>query len=88
MAATNWSDADTARALQFWKQYQRDHDVSDRMGQTVGIDPIEGRVWCGERLRDVKAAAQADGVFTPLLCIRVGADYYVRKGRRSCLKVE
>jgi hypothetical protein len=87
MSASNWTDADTTRALEFWKAYQRDHDISDRIGQTVGIDPVGGGVWFGERLRDVVEAARADGVFTPVLCLRAGFDYYRRKHRRSCLKV-
>ena len=37
---TPWTEADTAKALQIWADYQRDHDVSDRVGQAVGIDPV------------------------------------------------
>ena len=88
MPATQWSDADTARAMQAWKDYQDSHDVSDRLGQTVGIDPVSGRVWFGERAGDVTQSAHADGVFTPILCIRVGLDYYQRKGRGRCYRVE
>jgi hypothetical protein len=74
---------DADRALQFWKEYQQQHDVSDRIGQAVGIDPIGRRVWFGESARDVMLRLRAEGLDVPLLFLRVGYDYYWRKvGRR------
>ena len=40
MTTTNtaWTPEDTKSALAFWEAYQREHDVSARKGQAVGID--------------------------------------------------
>lgn len=78
----NWSDADRARAEAAWAEYQRQHDVSVRHGQAVGIDPRSGRVWFGANGLDAIRAARADSVDTPLLLLRVGCSYYQRKGTR------
>ena len=39
MALSNWEEADSVKAKQIWTEYQQRHDLSDRMGQTAGIDP-------------------------------------------------
>ena len=52
MSVSNWTDADTARALQVWAEYQQHHDVSVHIGQTAGIDPVSGRIWFGESAID------------------------------------
>jgi hypothetical protein len=44
MPVSNWTDADLARALQVWAEYQKHQDVSDHIGQTAGIDPVSGRI--------------------------------------------
>ncbi len=82
MVETSWTKQDTFRAVEFWKDYQAKHDISDRIGQAVGIDPIEGRVWFGSDATDVARQSAADGVQTTLYVIRVGQDYYLRKGGR------
>ena len=52
-------------------QYQKQHDVSDRKGQAVGIDPLTGRVWFGESIVDINDQLEAEGIVTPpLLCSR------------------
>jgi hypothetical protein len=83
MSTPNWTDADTARALQIWAEYQRQHDLSDRIGQAVGIDPVSGRVWFGESGIEVVQKMRAEGIDRPLFGLRVGSDYYVRKGCRQ-----
>lgn len=83
MAATIWTEADTARARRFWDEYQRGHDVSDRTGQAVGIDPDGRRVWFGASSIEIKQQLEAEGVTTPVFCVLVGADSYLRKGGRS-----
>lgn len=50
------------------------------MGQTVGIDPISGRLWFGESATDVVQKMKREGVEATLYCLRVGRDYYVHKG--------
>jgi cobalt/nickel transport system permease protein len=77
-----WTEADTRRALDIWDEYQRRHDVSSRKGQTVGIDPASGRVWFGESAKDIWAQMDSQGISAPLFYLRVGCDYYLRKGRR------
>ena len=78
----NWTDADTAQALQIWADYQKLHDVSDCIGQTIGIDPVGGRIWFGESATAIRRQMDGEGLDTPLLCVCVGHDYYVRKGGR------
>ncbi|HTK76573.1 MAG TPA: hypothetical protein VL371_15005 [Gemmataceae bacterium] len=69
--------------MEFWHEYLQSHDVSALHGKTVGIDAAGSRVWFGDTASDVADAARADGVDTSaLLAIRVGYDYYQRKGGR------
>lgn len=76
-------ETDTSRALQFWADYQREHDVSDRKGQAVGIDPHTGRIWFGQSAKDIIFQQLAEGCCRPHLVLRVGYPYYWRKrGRR------
>src|SRR5258707_10896280 len=79
--APPWTPEDTTRARAVWAEYQRQHDVSGRLGQTVGIDPKNGRVWFGESATDIRRQQVAAGDSSPLFCLRVGHDYYVRKRR-------
>jgi hypothetical protein len=81
MPDSPWTEADSRKALQIWADYQRQHDVSDRRGQAVGIDPASGRVWFGESAADIAAQLQAGGTGTPLYFLRVGSGYYQRKGK-------
>jgi hypothetical protein len=83
MAIHAWTEADTERALAVWREYQKTHDVSALHGKAVGIDTVSGRVWFGETAGEVADAARAEGVDTSnMLAIRVGYDYYQRKGGR------
>jgi hypothetical protein len=82
MVAANWTDEDTARALQFWESYQAEHDLTGRRGQTAGIEPGSGRVWFGESALDIAEQMEAAGGHVPFYAERVGADYYLRKGGR------
>jgi hypothetical protein len=81
-ASTTWSPSDTAAAQRFWADYQRQHDVAARIGQTAGIDPVARRVWFGKSIKDIVAQLDAAGSATPLYFIRVGSDHYQRKGAR------
>ncbi|MGP0063031.1 MAG: hypothetical protein ACLQGP_05435 [Isosphaeraceae bacterium] len=81
MSPSTWTDADTQRAQEIWAEYQRQHDVSSLRGKAVGIDPANGRVWFGESATDIWRQRQAETLDSPIYCIRVGYDYYVRKGR-------
>ncbi len=80
MPATKLTEAEIARAKAIWADFQRQHDVSNRKGQAVGIDPISGRIWFGESGVDIWRQLDAEGIDTPLYLVRVGYDYYQRKG--------
>lgn len=75
-----WGEADSARARQIWETYQKEHDVSARLGQAVGIDPATGQVWFGESAKDIFFQREAEGIRSPFYCVRVGSDFYIRKG--------
>ena len=82
MAATAWKSEYAERAREFWREYQKQHDVSGLRGQVAAVDPESGRVWIGESAIDALDRMNADGEDTPVWFVRVGYDYYVTKGRR------
>jgi hypothetical protein len=73
-------DIDRARAI--WDEYQKHHDITSLIDQTAGIEPVSGRIWFGESAIDVHDKMIADGVDAPFYAVRVGYDYYLRKGAR------
>jgi hypothetical protein len=82
MTTATLSTNDVVRAKQIWAEYQKQHDVTARKGQAVGIDPASGRIWFGDSALDIRKQMDAEGVGQPLLVLRVGYDYYLRKGGR------
>ena len=82
MVVSTWTEEDTRRALEIWADYQSRHDITDQIGQAVGIAPSIGRVWFGSDATDVARKRDADGVDSQLYVLRVGRDYYLRKGGR------
>jgi hypothetical protein len=78
----NLPQIDAERALEVWAEYQRRHDVSPLKGQAVGIDPATGQVFFGESAAAIATKLREEGQFRPLLFLRVGYDFYVRKGAR------
>jgi hypothetical protein len=82
MGTMKLTDADTRQAMKFWEEYQKQHDLSDRKGQAAGIDPKTGRVWFGQSMIDIARELDRQGLDVPLLFIRVGLPYYMRKGGR------
>ena len=82
MSASTWTESDTAKAEKIWADYQRQHDLSNCIGKTAGIDPNTGRVWIGESIQDVLSQRNADGVDSLLFFERVGSKTYYRKGGR------
>jgi hypothetical protein len=83
MSASTWTDADTVRACRIWDEYQQSNNVASLVGQTAGIDPASGRIWFGDSAADIRRQRQLEGIDTPIYCVRVGYDYYLRKGN-SC----
>ena len=82
MVEANWSPAHLERARLLWAEYQQQHDVTDRLGQTAAIDPVSGRVWFGASAKDIWRQQDAEGARTPCYYVSVGKDYYLRKGGR------
>lgn len=80
MAVDTWTETDTKKARQYWAEYQQQHDISSRRGQTAGIDPASGHIWFGASAQEIVAQMATEGVVTPLYFVRVGVDYYLRKG--------
>ena len=66
IAVNTWTERDTERAQQVWAAYHCQHDISDRIGQTAGIDPVSGQIWFGASAKDIVAQMEAEGVVTPL----------------------
>ena len=80
METPTWTEADTDAAARIWNEYQAEHDLADRIGQTAGIDPHTGDVWFGESIVDVVTQRDALGLTSPLQFERVGFKTYLRKG--------
>ena len=82
MTATleSWDEADSAKAHQIWVEYQQQHDLSGRLGQTAGIDPHSERIWFGESVQDIVNQRDREGLKSPLFFERVGSETYYRKG--------
>lgn len=82
MKRPNWKPADSHKTKQVWEEYQKQHDLSDRIGQTVGIDPKSKRIWFGASIRDIVVKRTSEGLSSPLFFQRVGSEAYFRKGGR------
>jgi hypothetical protein len=80
MTVSHWTEADSHRAQDIWSQYQQQHDLSGKVGQTAGIDPASGSIWFGDSIQEVIAQRDAHGSEAPLFFVRVGSPTYFRKG--------
>ena len=84
MSIAHLTQEQTARALQIWADYQQQHDLSDRVGQAAGIEPVSGRVWFGESALDIRRQMQVEGIDRAFFCARVGSPGYLIKKGRLC----
>ncbi len=82
MKRPNWTQADSRKAKQIWEEYQKQHNLSNQIGQTAGIDPKSRRIWFGESIRDIVLQRNTEGLNSPLFFQRVGSETYFRKGGR------
>lgn len=80
MKHRKWTESDSVKAKQIWAKYLKQNDVSDRVGQTAGIDPKSGRIWIGKSIRDIVVQRDAEGFSSPLFFERIGSATYFRKG--------
>ena len=60
-------------------EYRQHYDVSAKVGQSAGSDPVSGCIWFGDSIQDVIAQRDADGSAAPLFFIRMGSENYYRK---------
>ena len=82
MATSTNPSLNVERAKAIWEEYQKHHDVSPLKDQAAGIEPVSGRVCFGESGLEIRDKMLAEGVDAPFYCVRVGYDYYLRKGGR------
>jgi hypothetical protein len=75
-----WTDEDTARCKRIWEAYQKEHDLSDRIGETAGIDPQSGRIWIGNSISAIIKERREQGFESPLFFERIGFPTYYRRG--------
>ena len=80
MKHLSWTHIDSQEAKQIWEEYQKQHNLSDRIGQTVGIDPKSKRIWFGTSIQDIVLQRNSEGLNSPLFFERVGSETYFRKG--------
>lgn len=71
IAAPILTEGLATRAQEIWSDYQQSHDLSEKAGQTAGIDPATGRIWFGESVQGVIAERVADAIDSPLYFVRV-----------------
>ena len=82
MKHPKWTEADSRACKQIWAEYQKQHDITDRIGQTAGIDPKSGRIWFGDSIQEIVQQRQVEGLTSPLFFERVGSEAYFWKGGR------
>ncbi len=82
MKYPNLTEADSRRAKRIWTEYQKQHNIAERIGQTAGIDPESERIWFGDSALEIVQQRLAEGLTSPLFFERVGYSAYLRKGGR------
>ena len=82
MEHPSWTEADSRRAKHIWTEYQKQHNIAERIGQTVGIDPKSERIWFGDSALEIVQQRLAEGLTSPLFFERVGYSAYLHKGGR------
>lgn len=80
MKNSDWTETDSRKAKRLWEIYQKQHNLSDRIGQTVGIDPKSSRIWFGDSIQAIVQQRDQEGLNSPLFFQRVGTETYFRKG--------
>lgn len=80
MSIAHLTDAESETAQRLWREYIAQHDVSNRDGQTAGIDPASGRIWFGNSIQDIVRQMDAEQIAAGLFFVRVGSDVYWQKG--------
>ena len=81
MKHSNWTKTDLRKCKQIWAEYQKKHDITERIRQTAGIDPKSGQIWFGDSALEIVKKRETEGLTSPLFFERVGYAAYLRKGR-------
>jgi len=79
MKHLNWTEADSRNAKRIWAEYQEQHDITERIGQTAGIDPKSGRIWFGDSILKIVEHRRTEDLDSPLFFERVGYAAYLWK---------
>ena len=82
MKHPEWTEDDSRTCKQIWAKYQKQHDITDRIGQTAGIDPKSGQIWFGDSALEIVKKRETEGLTSPLFFERVGYEAYLWKGGR------
>ena len=82
MKYPEWTAADSRKCKQIWADYQKQHDITERIGQTAGIDPKSGQIWFGDSALEIVKKREDEGLTSPLFFERVGYEAYLWKGGR------
>ena len=82
MKHPEWTEADSRRCKRIWTEYQKQHDLTEHIGQAAGIDPKSGRIWFGDSALDIVQQRLTEGLDSPLFFKRVGYAAYLWKGGR------
>lgn len=73
MKHPEWTEADSHKCKQ---------NITERIGQTAGIDPKSGQIWFGDSIQEIVQQRQVEGLTSPLFFERVGYEAYFWKGGR------
>ena len=84
MKHQNWTETDSRKCKQIWAEYQKQHDITQRIGQTAGIDPKSGKIWFGDSIFEIVEHRRTQGLTSPLFFERIGFSAYFRKGGHLC----
>ena len=66
MKHPNWTEADSRKCKRIWKKKKKQHDITERIGQTAGIDPKSGRIWFGDSALEIVKKRETEGLTSPL----------------------
>ena len=66
MKRSSWTEVDSRNAKRIWAEYQKQHDIKERIGQTAGIDPKSGQIWFGDSAIEIVERRRAEGLTSPL----------------------
>ncbi len=78
-----WTETDARKVKQIWDTYQKQHNLSERIGHTAGIDPKSSRIWFGDSIQAIVQQRDREGLDSPLFFQRVGDETYFRKGEQN-----